>query len=134
MKWKTHIIIRKLVVIVWICTVPHHIFCSLILIFFQNIYRKIACWKVSSFFNVKCKWFLCQQSLSLNVRLGCVVGINPTDHSSVLGLWGGALRGNLSKNPSSYLRRFRRKPRKTPKGIGRQARPGIEPGTSRLPV
>ena len=33
--------------------------------------------------------------------------------------------GVFLRDPSRYLREFRRKPRKTPKGLGRQARPGI---------
>ena len=38
------------------------------------------------------------------------------------------------KDFNPYLSEFRRKPWKTPKGLDRQAQPGIESGTSRLPV
>ena len=38
------------------------------------------------------------------------------------------------RDTSPYLRQFRRKPRKNSERLGRQARPGIEHCTSRLPV
>ena len=38
------------------------------------------------------------------------------------------------RDPSPYLREFRRKITENSKQLGRQARPEIEPGTSRLPV
>ena len=42
--------------------------------------------------------------------------------------------GVFLRDPSPYLREFRRKQRKNSERLGRQARPGFEPGTSRLPV
>ena len=42
--------------------------------------------------------------------------------------------GVFLRDPSPYLREFRRKLRKTPNLLGRQARPGFEPGASRFPV
>ena len=38
------------------------------------------------------------------------------------------------KDPNPHLDEFRSKPRKNSECLGRQARKGIEPGTSRLPV
>ena len=42
--------------------------------------------------------------------------------------------GVFQRNPSPYLREFRRKTTENSERLGRQARPGFEPGTSRLPV
>ena len=42
--------------------------------------------------------------------------------------------GAFLRDPSPYLRVFRRKTTENSERLGRQVRPGIEPGTSRLPV
>ena len=42
--------------------------------------------------------------------------------------------GVFLRDPSLYLRKFRRKTTKNSERLGRQARPGIEHDTSRLPV
>ena len=42
--------------------------------------------------------------------------------------------GVFLRDPSPYLREFRRKTTENSEWLGRQARPGFEPGTSRLPV
>ena len=42
--------------------------------------------------------------------------------------------GVFLRDPSPYLREFRRKPRKTPNGLVNKRNRGIEPGTSRLPI
>ena len=42
--------------------------------------------------------------------------------------------GIFLRDPSPYLREFWRKTTENSERLGRQARPGIEPGTSRLPV
>ena len=41
--------------------------------------------------------------------------------------------GVFLRDPSPYLREFRRKTAENSERLGRQARPSIEPGTSRLP-
>ena len=53
-----------------------------------------------------------------------------------LGLQVACASWRLSKRSLPYLRKFRKKlrVRKHTKTLGRQARPGIEPGTSRLPA
>ena len=42
--------------------------------------------------------------------------------------------GVFLRDPSPHLREFRKKTTENSEQLGRQARPGFEPGTSRLPV
>ena len=65
--------------------------------------------------------------------LYCVVGFKADSLTRDLGLVVLSVVIFL-RDPSSYLDEFRRKPRKISEQLGRQAWPGFETGTSRLPV
>ena len=55
-----------------------------------------------------------------------LVGPRPAEEVPSLGVF--------LRDPSLYLRKFRKKTTENSERLGRQARPGIQPGTSRQPV
>ena len=72
-------------------------------------------------------------NFSVTIGLGCrfkanypLVGPGPIGGVSFVGVF--------LKDPSLYLRKFWRKTTENSEQLGRQARPGFEPGTSRLPA
>ena len=68
-------------------------------------------------------------------RTGWVVGLRLIVRMRDLGLGGKCPpRGVFLRDPSPYLREFRRKSRKTPKKLDRQVRPGIAPALKVEPL
>ena len=75
---------------------------------------------------------------SAQTEKGWVIGLNPIECSRILGLWRRECspcgEGGFPKGSYPTFTRISKKTTENSERLGRQARPGIEPGISRLPV